>query len=105
MGGSRLAEYRADTLTWTDDRLWPQFVAQAEADPDALALIDCDDRRWTRHELLLLALDLAGKFAAAGVIPGSRVLVAAVKRAETLAAALAASSLEATFCPYSPKLS
>jgi acyl-CoA synthetase len=100
-----LAEYRADTLTWTDDRLWRQFAAQAAADPDAIALIDCDDRCWTRRELHALALDLAGRLAAAGVGAGNRVLVPAVKRAETLAAALATSSREATFCPYSPKLS
>ncbi|MBW8842952.1 MAG: AMP-binding protein [Sphingomonadales bacterium] len=105
MGGSRLAEYRADTLSWTDDRLWPQFAAQAAADPEALALIDCDDRRWTRRDLSELALDLAERLGTAGVGAGSRVLVEGVKRAETLAAALAVSTLEATFCPYSPKLS
>jgi acyl-CoA synthetase len=105
MEDSRLAEYRTDTLTWTDDRLWPQFAAQAAADPEALALIDCDDRRWTRRDLSELARDLAERLGAAGVGSGSRVLVKGVKRAETLATALAVSMLEATFCPYSPKLS
>ena len=100
-----MAEFRADGLTWTDDRLWPQFAAHAGADPDALALIDCDDRRWTRRELYGLALDATERLAAAGVRAGSRILVAGVKRAETLAVALAASACEATFCPYSPKLS
>lgn len=100
-----MAEFRAGELTWTDDRLWPQFAAQAAADPEALALIDCDDRRWTRRDLSELALDLGGRLGAAGVGAESRVLVEGVKRAETLAAALAVSALEATFCPYSPKLS
>ena len=100
-----MVEFRADGLTWTDDRLWPQFAAHAGADPDALALIDCDDRRWTRGELYLLALDTTERLAAAGVTAGTRVLAAGVKRAETLATALAASACEATFCPYSPKLS
>jgi acyl-CoA synthetase len=100
-----LVEFRADGLTWTGERLWPQFAAHAGADPDALALIDCDDRRWTRRELYGLALDITERLAATGVTAGSRVLVAGVKRAETLAAALATSACEATFCPYSPKLS
>ncbi len=100
-----MAEFRADGLTWTDDRLWPQFAARAAAEPDALALVDCDDRRWTRRELQELALDLVDRLVAARVGPGSRVLVAAMKRAETLAAALAVSAREATLCPYSPKLS
>jgi acyl-CoA synthetase len=100
-----LVEFRADGLTWTDDRLWPQFAAHAGAAPGALALIDCDDRRWTRRQLYLLALDITERLAAAGVTAGSRVLVSGVKRVETLAAALATSACEATFCPYSPKLS
>lgn len=100
-----MAEYRAEGLTWSDDRLWPQFAAQLVADPDALALVDCDDRRWTRQELHSLVLNLAQRLDAAGVGAGSRVLVTGVKRAETLAVALATSACEATFCPYSPKLS
>jgi acyl-CoA synthetase len=94
-----LAEFRADGLTWTDDRLWPQFATHAGADPNALALIDCDDRRWTRRQLYVLALDIAERLAAAGVTAGSRVLAAGVKRVETLATALATSACEATFCP------
>jgi acyl-CoA synthetase len=91
-------------VTWTDDRLWPQFAALAEADPDATALIDCDDRHWSRGELRALALDCARRLETAGVIPGSRVLVAGVKHAGTLMVALAVSACEAVFCPYSPKL-
>ncbi len=53
----------------------------------------------------MLAQDIAGRFAAVGIGVGSRVLVAGVKRAETLAVALATSAREAAFCPYSPKLS
>lgn len=104
MGGSRLASYQADGVTWTDDRLWPQFAAMAEADPDAVALVDCDDRQWTRGELRALALNCAARLEMAGVVAGSRVLVAGAKHAGTLAAALAVSACEAVFCSYSPKL-
>lgn len=99
-----MASYHADGVTWTDERLWPQFAALAEADPDATALIDCDDRRWSRGELRVLALDAARRLEAAGVARGSRVLVAGAKNAGTLAVALAVSACEAAFCPYSPKL-
>ena len=57
MEDSRLASFHADGVTWSDERLWPQFAALAEANPDAIALIDCDDRRWTRGELRALALN------------------------------------------------
>ena len=39
MEGSRLPEPELD-LRWDDARLWPQFAARAEAEPDALALVD-----------------------------------------------------------------
>jgi acyl-CoA synthetase len=92
-------------MIWTDDPLWPQFAAHVGAEPQALALVDCDDRRWTRQELHSLAVGVHERLIAAGVGAGSRVLVAAAKRAETLAVALAVSACGATFCPYSPKLS
>lgn len=99
-----MASFHADGVTWSDERLWPQFAALAEANPDAIALIDCDDRRWTRGELRALALNHARRLETVGVGRGTRVLVAGSKHAGTLAVALAASAREATFCPYSPKL-
>jgi acyl-CoA synthetase (AMP-forming)/AMP-acid ligase II len=99
-----LADFEADGLTWSDARLWPQFAALADADGGALALVDCQDRCWTRAELRALAEDLKPRLREAGVSAGTRVLVAAHKTAATIAAALAASALEATFCPFSPKL-
>ncbi|MCX8474651.1 MAG: class I adenylate-forming enzyme family protein [Sphingomonas sp.] len=99
-----MASHHADGVTWTDARLWPQFAALAEADPDATALIDCDDRRWTRGELRALASACAVRLEAAGVAPGTRVLVAGAKHAGTIVVALAVSACEAVFCPYSPKL-
>ncbi len=91
-------------LEWGRERLWPQFDALADSDPEALALVDCQDRLWSRGKLHALALEIAGSLSAAGVGAGSRVLVAAHKTPATIAAALAVSSLEAVFCPISPKL-
>lgn len=99
-----MASHHVDGVTWTDDRLWPQFAALAEADPDAIALIDCDDRCWSRGELHALALDCARRLGAVGVVPGARVLVAGTKHAGALVTALAVSACEAVFCPHSPKL-
>lgn len=101
MGGSRLP----DEVRWDDTRLWPQFAALLAAEPDALALIDCDEREWSRRDLADLAERFAAELRAARVGSGSRVLVAAPKTATTLAAALAISKLGAIYCPYSPKLS
>jgi acyl-CoA synthetase (AMP-forming)/AMP-acid ligase II len=91
-------------LAWTEARLWPQFQAHCRADPGAAALVDCDDRVWSRDELAALANSLAAELHGHGVGPGDRVLVAGYKTIGTLAAALAVSALEGVFCPYSPKL-
>ena len=50
------------------------------------------------------ALDIAGSLRSIGVGRGTRVLVTAHKTPATIATALAVSSLEAVFCPVSPKL-
>lgn len=99
-----MADFSAGTLRWSDDSLWTQFERLTRADPGATALIDCEDRRWTRAELLDQGRIIAGQLRETGVEVGSRVLVAGHKRAGTLGIALAVSSLGATFCPYSPKL-
>ena len=97
-------ENGVDTLSWTRDRLWPQFQTHHAADPQAIALVDCDDRNWTRAELAEMSARIASDLSAAGVVRGSRVLVAGYKAAATLATALAVSSMEGVFCPYSTKL-
>lgn len=89
---------------WDAERLWPQFLRLADAAPDALALADCGDRLWSRGALRGQAIEIAALLKAAGVGPGDRVLVTAHKNAATIATALAISSLQATFCPVSPKL-
>ena len=94
-----------DGLTWDNTRLWPQFAALLAEAPDAPALIDCDERVWSRRALADLTMPIADRLRAAGVGAGSRVLVAAHKSAATLAVALAVSRLAGVFCPYSPKLS
>lgn len=91
-------------LSWNDERLWPQFERHVATDPDAVALIDCDDRSWSRRELATRANQIAATLRDNGVGSGDRLLVAAHKTAETLAVALAASSIETVFCPHSPKL-
>ena len=97
-------ENRAGALSWSEARLWPQFQAHGRADPDAVALVDCDDRPWTRGELAAMAAALTVELHSHGVGRGDRVLVAGHKSVGTLAAALAVSALEGVFCPYSPKL-
>ena len=94
-----------DNLIWGDEPLWPQFDAFAAADPGALALVDCDERLWSRGELGAMARDIAEQLRSLEIGAGDRVLVAAHKNATTLAAALAISALDAVFCPFSPKLS
>lgn len=97
-------EDREDVLSWTETRLWPQFQSHRQAEPDGVALVDCDDRLWTRSELGQMADLIAEDLRRSGVGAGDRVLVAGHKTAATLAAALAISALEAVFCPYSTKL-
>lgn len=89
---------------WDDERLWPQFERLEKSDPDALALVDCDDRLWSRAELRALAVDVTESLRLAGVGKGARVLVTGHKTPATIATALAVSRLEAVFCPVSPKL-
>lgn len=97
-------ENGADTLAWTPTRLWPQFQAHCVADPQAIALVDCDDRTWSRADLSGMAVTIAAELRRLGVGRRNRVLVAGYKTAATLATALAISFLEGIFCPYSSKL-
>ena len=95
---------RLDQLSWTDQRLWPQFEALCTADPSALSLVDCNDRHWSRGELSELSSGFVHRLQSLGIGGGDRLLVAAHPTASTLAAAIAASRLGAVFCPYSPNL-
>lgn len=99
-----MVEFYAQNLTWSDERLWSQFHATALAEPGALALVDPAGRLWTRSQMLAMSEDFAARLRESGVAAGDRILVAGGKTAATLAVALAASALEAAFCPYSPKL-
>lgn len=106
MEGSPLPEtFSAGSLTWTDERLWPQFEALWRAEPDALALIDAQGREWRRSDLHEMALAMAERLDAEGVAPRSRVLVEGRKEVATVAAMLAISSRGAIICPYSGALS
>ncbi len=99
-----MAAGRLAALTWGDSRLWPQFVSLLADDPAAAALIDCDEREWSRADLAKLADDAftrISEFAQAG----DRIMVRGDKCAAFVAIALAVSRLEAVLCPYSPKLS
>ena len=89
---------------WSTERLWPQFERLAAAEPDALALVACDDAPWTRAAMRELAGTIARQLEQAGVGPASRVLIVGHKTPSTVAAALAVSMLEAVVCPVSPKL-
>lgn len=105
MGGNPLPDDLAHSpFEWGTERLWPQFDRLAAQAPEALALADCHDKRWSRAQLRALALGIADQLREAGVGAGSRVLVAAHKTPETIATALAVSSLRGVFCPVSPKL-
>src|SRR5437867_3628890 len=61
MEGSALPEpglntYSDEGLTWTDAPLWDQFQALADADPQALAIVAADGRRWTRGDMHAVAI-------------------------------------------------
>lgn len=97
-------DFAHPAFEWGHERLWPQFDRLTEADPTALALVDCDDRAWSRGELRSLAVQIAGSLRPAGVRQGARVLVPGHKTPTTIATALAVSLQKAVFCPVSPKL-
>ena len=99
-----LTPHCADGLTWTDASLWEQFSALAATDPQALAIVGADQRRWSRAELGLMAEAAAHALLAAGVRPHDRVMLQGRKTAPTLAAALGISSVRAIICPYTPDL-
>ena len=104
MLSNRISEYTAEGLTWTDASLWQQFNALHEADPRALAAVDGSAREWSRSELHDLATLIAKELSASGVGAHDRVMIEGRKTANTLAAALAISSVGAVACPYTPDL-
>jgi acyl-coenzyme A synthetase/AMP-(fatty) acid ligase len=99
-----VAQDRLEPLTWSDQSLWQQFAELCAADPSALALVDGDDRSWSRAELRDMATTLAKRLHSLGVGPADRLLVTARQSGETFAAALATSQVGAIFCPCSPTL-
>ena len=110
MGANLLPEqahetFCAEDLIWTDTPLWEQFVVLCHDAPQAPAVIDAEDRSWTRSEIRLQAERIAACLREKGIGPHDRVLIEGQKRISTVAAALAVSSLGAVICPYSSALS
>ena len=97
--------FAADGLTWDGRSLWDQFAELAAHDAAALAVVDAQERPWTRGELLARALELRDALAGRTIGAGDRVMIEARKTAETIAGVLAISSLNAIACPYGDKLS
>ena len=109
MEDNRLREFRpttysAEGLSWTDASLWDQFEALAAADPEALALVGADGRRWTRAEMRRMAIAAHDALRGAHVRPHDRVMVQGRKTPQTLAAALGISAAGAIICPYTPDM-
>ena len=96
--------YEIDGLTWTDASLWQQFAASCDAQPDALAVVEADGRPWTRAELRRLAAAIGETLREKGIGAHDRVLLEGRKNVQTMAAALAISSVGAVICPFTPDL-
>lgn len=91
-------------FAWSTERLWPQFERTLSGDPHALAIVDADERVWTRREIADMAASFAAGLRDARIGKGRRILFPAERTAQTLAAALAISQSEAVCCPYAPNL-
>jgi acyl-CoA synthetase len=102
--GEHEFEMSIERLTWSETLLWSQFQALRMADPSALALVDCEEKRWTRDELHQTAKTISARLRASGIGPEDRVAMIAHKTAMLFAAALAVSEVEAIFCPLSVDL-
>ena len=96
--------YSAQDLTWTDASLWDQFEALAASDPQALAVVGSDGRRWNRAEMQRMALSVRSALLDAQVEPHDRIMLQGRKTAQTLAAALGISAVAGIICPYTPDL-
>lgn len=96
--------YAAEGLTWTDASLWEQFDALTAAEPGALALVDPQQRTWSRNALHAMAAAVRNALLEAGVQPHERVLLEGCKDAQSLAAAVGISAARAIICPHSPDL-
>lgn len=76
--------------------------ARAQSAPDAVALVDFDDRRWTRAELLADAEAAAAGLSALGFRAGDRALFSVRPGARALALALAVHELGGVLVPQDP---
>jgi acyl-CoA synthetase len=85
-------------LTWDDHSLWQQFSDLHGFSPEVIAVVDEDDRAWTRREIAAEAANLATRLAQHGVGAGHRVMVRPERSVRTVVAALAVSSLDAILC-------
>lgn len=85
--------------------LWPQFERTLRDEADAIALVDAEDRLWTRRQIADIAAAIVDVLRRSQIGKGRRVLFPAERTVQTLAAALAVSRIEAVCCPYAPNLS
>ncbi|MEM9796060.1 MAG: AMP-binding protein [Pseudomonadota bacterium] len=77
---------------------------QAETRPDAPAIRDADDRRWTYDQLSRETDTIAGQLRDRGTRPGDRVLILAENCAEAVAALFAAARIGAWAIPVNARL-
>jgi len=82
--------------------LHAEFLATAARQPDAVALIEAPDRRWTFGELAAAVRRRARQLRALGAGPETRVGIYLRPSAEMLVACLAANAAGAGFVPLDP---
>jgi cyclohexanecarboxylate-CoA ligase len=98
----RAACYR-DTLLWTEDTLASQVVAHAQADAQAVCVVDrSGERQHTYGELADDAAVVADELGALKVRPGDVVSLQMPNRYETVVCAVAIQSLGAVINPLLP---
>src|SRR5688572_28018539 len=96
---------RLANFAWSTEMLWPQFERTLRDEADAIALVDAEDRLWTRRQIADIAAAIVDVLHRSQIGKGRRILFPAERTVQTLAAALAVSRIEAVCCPYAPNLS
>lgn len=93
---------RLDRVTWSNTDLWTQFAELCANDSLAIAVIDPDNRHWTRREIADAALACSSDLSVAGVQAGQRVLLQADRTSASVVAALAVSHRQGILCCLPP---
>ncbi|NBH08563.1 non-ribosomal peptide synthetase [Amycolatopsis sp. SID8362] len=94
-----LAELNHTGRTWDGGpTVLDEIAAQEHADPDAVAVVDCD-RSFTRHEIGTAARSVAGALSGRGVGPGDVVAVALPRSAALVATILGILGCGAAYLP------